>query len=172
MIRRCVSVDEPGWLALREALWPECPREEHLTEMACFCANPERHVQFVAYPEPGIAAGLVEAAIRTDHVNGTHTAPVAFLEGLYVIPEARRQGIARALVAEVERWAVDMGCRELASDALLENQTSHAAHRALGFEETKRVVFFRKALKQAGSFPNEIHSHLRQSRISHHDEIE
>lgn len=44
------------------------------------------------------------------------------------------------------RWARACGCRELASDALLENQASHAAHRALGFVETERVVFFRKPL--------------------------
>jgi aminoglycoside 6'-N-acetyltransferase I len=35
----------------------------------------------------------------------------------------------------------------LASDALLDNGASHAMHRALGFEETERVVFFRKPLE-------------------------
>lgn len=80
------------------------------------------------------------------HVNGTESSPVAFLEGIYVVPEARRTGIAASLVSAVCRWAQNAGCQELASDALLENQVSHAAHRALGFEETERVVFFRKAL--------------------------
>jgi aminoglycoside 6'-N-acetyltransferase I len=36
--------------------------------------------------------------------------------------------------------------RELASDALLDNNGSHAMHEALGFTETERVVYFRKAL--------------------------
>ena len=31
-------------------------------------------------------------------------------------------------------------------DARLENEPSHAMHRSLGFSETERVVFFRKAL--------------------------
>ena len=79
-------------------------------------------------------------------MNGTQSSPVIFLEGLYVIPELRRQGVARTLVAEVARWARACGCSELASDALLENAASHAAHRALGFAETERVVFFRKRL--------------------------
>lgn len=114
--------------------------------MLSFVASPDRYAQFIAYSPSGEAVGLVEAALRTDWVNGTQSSPVAFLEGLYVIPEARRSGIARALVATVSVWARRMGCRELASDALLENETSHAVHRALGFEETQRVVFFRKAL--------------------------
>jgi aminoglycoside 6'-N-acetyltransferase I len=79
-------------------------------------------------------------------VNGAQSSPVGFLEGLYVVPRARRNGVARALVAEVGRWARDFGCSELASDAALANAASHAVHRALGFEETERVVFFRKQL--------------------------
>jgi len=94
----------------------------------------------------GKPVGLAEAAMRTDYVNGTAASPVAFLEGIYVLPDARRQGVAAALVDAVCRWARECGCRELASDALLENERSHAVHRALGFEETERVVFFRKPL--------------------------
>jgi len=108
--------------------------------------DPGRFVQFVALSTSNNPVGLAEAAIRTDYVNGTATSPVAFLEGLYVVPEARRQGIAAALITTVERWARDRGCRELASDALLDNEPGHRAHRALGFEETERVVYFRKAI--------------------------
>jgi len=72
-----------------------------------------------------------------------------FLEGLFVKPAMRHRGVARALVAEVERWAVSEGCSELASDSLLESEAAHAAHRALGFEETERVVYFRRAVHGA-----------------------
>ncbi|HEY2662566.1 MAG TPA: GNAT family N-acetyltransferase [Caulobacteraceae bacterium] len=61
-------------------------------------------------------------------------------------PDARRTGIARALVATVEAWGAASGCRELASDAALNNGASHSLHAALGFEETERVVFFRKPI--------------------------
>jgi aminoglycoside 6'-N-acetyltransferase I len=147
MIKPCTSVEQSGWLALRQALWPNGTAEEHLSEMSSFCANPGRYAQFVAYSASNAPIGFVEAAIRSDYVNGTESTPVAFLEGLYVAPEARRHGIARALVAAIERWAVDRGCREFASDALLDNHLSHAVHRALGFEETERVVFFRRLLR-------------------------
>jgi aminoglycoside 6'-N-acetyltransferase I len=145
-IHRCESLEHEGWLALRRALWPEASREEHLAWMAKQLGLSGRFVQFVASSGPGRPVGLAEAAIRTDYVNGTDSFPVAFLEGLYVVPEARHQGVAAALVATVERWALDFGCRELASDALLGNEPGHVVHRALGFEETERVVYFRKTL--------------------------
>ncbi|HTL25857.1 MAG TPA: aminoglycoside 6'-N-acetyltransferase [Burkholderiales bacterium] len=145
-IDRCESLEHEGWLALRRALWPQASREEHLAWMAKQLARSGRYVQFVASSGPGRPVGFAEAAIRTDYVNGTDTFPVAFLEGLYVVPEARRHGVAAALVATVERWARDFGCRELASDALLDNEPGHLVHRALGFEETERVVYFRKVL--------------------------
>jgi aminoglycoside 6'-N-acetyltransferase I len=46
----------------------------------------------------------------------------------------------------LETWGRTQGCSEFASDALLENSDSHSMHRALGFEETERVVYFRKSL--------------------------
>ena len=114
--------------------------------MAAQLGVPERFVQFIASSGSGEPLGFAEAAIRTDYVNGTETSPVAFLEGIYVVPEARRQGIAAELVDAVIDWGRDAGCRELASDALLDNETGHRAHRALGFEETERVVYFRKSI--------------------------
>lgn len=143
-IRACVSVDQPGWLALRRALWPEGAEEAHRGEMAAFLAQPWRYGQFVAYGAHGAPLGFAEASIRSDYVNGTESSPVAFLEGIYVAPAARGQGVARTLVAAVERWATARGCGELASDALLDNPASHAMHLALGFHETERVVYFRK----------------------------
>ena len=142
----CESVDQPGWLALREQLWPGFT-SEHLEEMAEFLANPQRFAQFIEYDQAGNAIGLVEVAIRHDYVNGTNSSPVAFLEGIYVVSEARKRGVARSLVREAERWAVKAGCVEFASDASLENTESQAMHAALGFQESERVVFFRKALR-------------------------
>lgn len=107
------------------------------------------HFVRLAYAAGGAAIGLVEASQRVDYVNGTSTSPVAFLEGLFVDPAYRRRGVARALVDEVERWAATRGCVELASDSPLENAAAHATHRALGFEETERVVYFRKSVRSA-----------------------
>lgn len=143
----CSSIEQEGWLTLRSALWPDGSREENLREMRSFLEQPERFCQFVAYSEARVAIGLVEAAVRFDHVNGTEGSPVAFLEGIYVVPACRSQGVAAKLVARVEEWAVAHGCSELASDAPLDNRPSHAVHRALGFRETERVVYFSKRLR-------------------------
>ena len=105
-----------------------------------------RYANFIVYSRSSEAVGLAEASIRHDYVNGTQCSPAAFLEGLYVVPQARRQGVAASLVGAVADWARRSGCRELASDAALENSISHVVHLALGFEATERVIFFRRKL--------------------------
>jgi len=146
MIELCASVEQPGWLFLRQLLWPHCTQAEHLAEMRAFVAQPDRYIQFMAYGESYQAVGFVEASLRNDYVNGTESSPVAFLEGLYVVPRHRRRGIARCLVAAIGEWAAAHGCHEFASDAPLKNELSQAVHKALGFMETERVVYFRKVL--------------------------
>jgi aminoglycoside 6'-N-acetyltransferase I len=136
-----------AWLALRLALWPDVPEAEQLLGMADALAR--GHYVRLAVTASRSAVGFVEASMRVDYVNGTSSSPVAFLEGLYVARSSRRQGVARALVESVVEWALAQGCRELASDSLLDNTAAHAAHRALGFEETERVVYFRRKLHDA-----------------------
>jgi aminoglycoside 6'-N-acetyltransferase I len=106
MIERCASLEQLGRLELRQALWPHCSLEDHLAEMGSFIERSDRYAEFVAYGENGQPIGFAEASLRTDYVNGTNSTPVAFLEGLYVVPEARRQGVAAELVAAVAEWAV------------------------------------------------------------------
>ncbi|MFZ6775280.1 aminoglycoside 6'-N-acetyltransferase [Undibacterium sp. Ji83W] len=142
----CSYLHQAAWLALRQQLWPDGTKDEHLAEMAELLESPERYAQFIEFGETGEALGMVEVSLRSDYVNGTDTSPVAFLEGLFVVPQARKKGIARALVTEAERWAKNKGCSEFASDALLENTASHDMHSALGFAETERVVYFKKSL--------------------------
>lgn len=136
----------PAWRRMREALWPEMTKEENASETEEMMTAGPRFFVRIAWKAGDAPAGFVEATLRTDYVNGCVTSPVVFLEGIYVEPAARMQGVARLMVDAVTSWGRELGCREFASDALLENATSHAMHRALGFEETERVVCFRKAL--------------------------
>ena len=138
------SSTDPDWLALRSRLWPHAAEREHLLDMSDILTR--GHFVRLAFAPGGSVAGFVEASRRVDYVNGTNSSPVVFLEGLYVTPSERRKGVARALVADVERWAEAQGCTELASDSSIENVTAHVMHRALGFEETERVVYFRRVL--------------------------
>jgi len=143
-IERCRDVDAAGWLDLRKALWPETPREIHRAEIRAQVDDPERFAAFVAYAVGGTSLGLAEVSLRWDHVNGTTSSPVAFLEGLYVDDRERRRGLARRLVDAAVAWAHLKGCRELASDVLEANLMGQRVHRALGFEETERVVYFKR----------------------------
>lgn len=144
-IRRGTAADIHAWSALRAALWPDDPAT-HAGDIREILSRPERATGLLALDLDGTPCGFAEATVRSDYVNGTESSPVGFLEGWYVAPEFRGRGVGRALIGAVERWTRDGGCRELASDALLDNTTSHRAHRACGFEETERVVYFRKRL--------------------------
>jgi aminoglycoside 6'-N-acetyltransferase I len=141
------AADDPKWLWLRCRLWPDGSEAEHLGDMADTLRR-GHHVR-LALAADGSAIGFVEASKRVDYVNGTSSSPVVFLEGLYVEPAARLKGVARALVADVEDWARVERCGELASDSPLENVQAHAAHRALGFDETERVVYFRRPVQSS-----------------------
>ena len=146
VIERCSSLDQPGWLELRLALWPDATADEHRGYMAISLAQPERYLQLMMYDERRQPLGFIEGSIRSDYVNGTGSSPVGFIEGVYVVPSRRRKGVARQLYAAIADWAKARGCRELASDALVDNEVSQRAHRALGFRETERVVYFTRVL--------------------------
>jgi aminoglycoside 6'-N-acetyltransferase I len=135
-----------AWREMRQALWPEMSEEENRSETQTMLVGHSRFFVRIAVDTEDSAAGFAEASIRRDYVNGCATSPVVFLEGIYVEPRVRRQGVAHALVSAVEAWGRQLGCSELASDALLDNDDSHAMHRGLGFAETERVVYFRKDL--------------------------
>lgn len=145
-IRRATEKDLEAWASLRHQLWPHLSLEGHRADIAEALSEPERLVAFLCLDPDGRTIGLAEASVRSDYVNGCETSPVAFLEGIVVAPVARRQGVAARLVAGVADWARGQGLTELASDAEIDNTVSHAMHAALGFEETERVVCFRRAL--------------------------
>lgn len=143
-VLRAGAPDMADWLALRVALWPDAAPESP-AEIRDILDSTDL-AAFIARDNSGAALGLAEAALRRDYVNGCDTSPVGFLEGIYVTPAARRQGVAAALVGAVADWARGLGCTELASDAALDNHPSHHMHAALGFSETERVVYFRRLL--------------------------
>jgi aminoglycoside 6'-N-acetyltransferase I len=144
-IERCITVEQSGWLLLRQALWPRSDTE-HLKEMCRIVAQSERCASLVAYSSGRQPIGLAEISVRYEHVNGASGSPVAFLEGLYVVPEFRRRQIASRLVEAAIEWAILKGMTEIVSDTTVDNEVSQALHRALGFTEVGRLVYFRKSL--------------------------
>jgi aminoglycoside 6'-N-acetyltransferase I len=145
-IRETADTDDPDWLALRSAFIPELDPSEQPGFLALFAAASAGFSAFVAHAGDGAAIGFAEVSVRTDYVNGCRYRPALFLEGIYVKPGYRGRGVARALCAAAEVWGRAQGCREFASDVTFDDHDSLAAHAGLGFEETERVVYFRKEL--------------------------
>ena len=138
--------DAEAWLKMRRALWPD-DGTEHEREIDQFFTQARSmplEVLIALDTNRGVV-GFVELSIR-NYAEDCVTDRVAYLEGWYVIPEARRRGVGRALVAAAEEWGRSQGCVEFASDAVLDNNESAAAHRALRFTETAQIRCFRKDL--------------------------
>ncbi len=66
---------------------------------------------------------------------------------LAVIPEYRRQGLARALVAEIEKWLIQQGAKKIG--ALVENDRpgSMAFWQAAGYRPDPRIIRYVKIPK-------------------------
>jgi aminoglycoside 6'-N-acetyltransferase I len=144
-IRFYGPADYAEWLRMRAALWPHHPSEEKEQDAADWLARTDAAVLVAARPGGAGLAGFAEVGER-GYADGCRTSPVAYLEGWYVDPDVRRQGVGAALVRAAGVWALERGYRELASDALLENTTSQRAHTALGFVEVERSVKYRRTL--------------------------
>ncbi len=137
-IARCTLDDVDDWLFLRRALWPDDSDALHREHMERVAADDAEHmVAFIAYAgdEP---IGLAEARVQRDRFNGYEIAPVAILEGLYVVTPYRRRDTARALLAAVESWARTRYCTQLMADPIEKS----AARPGTG----ERPMLFRKPL--------------------------
>lgn len=105
---------------LRHALWPDHDRGALRQDLLAMLTNTSgRVLHLSAFDYREALIGFAEVALRLDFVNGCQTSPVAFLEGIFVDPRHRRQGVARALTTAAEAWARGQGCSEFASDALV-----------------------------------------------------
>ena len=124
-VRPVAPGDAAAWRAMRTALWPEEGEQYHPKEIAKFLSGaPSLALSVLVAEEDGELLGFAELSIRA-YAEGCKTDRVGFLEGWYVMPEARRRGIGRALVVAAEDWARAQGCTEFASNALGGQRAEH-----------------------------------------------
>ncbi|MCP5087042.1 MAG: GNAT family N-acetyltransferase [Rhodobacteraceae bacterium] len=142
-IRELRATDRDLWLGMYRQLWPEYTDAALLAEIERINKSSKRSA-YVAEAD-GEAAGFVEYALR-DYANGCNSQPVPFLEGVWVGEKFRSQGIAKALVQYLEAKARMAGFSEFGSDVELSNYSSQLMHERLGFEQTEKVIFYRKVL--------------------------
>src|SRR5687767_3257920 len=144
-VRTLTRDDLQAWWQLRSELWPDCSDIDNQRDTQVLLQDAHKNAVFLYDAPDGTVKGFLEARLR-EYAEDCETSPVGFIEGWYVVPEARGSGIGRSLVEAAEKWAMSKGCTEMASDAVIDNIGSHAAHRALGYEEVERIVCFRKPL--------------------------
>jgi aminoglycoside 6'-N-acetyltransferase I len=145
-VRRAVVDDVPEWARMRRVLWPqETEPGDHEREIRAYFEDAGAGVTLVAARPSGGLAGFIEVGLRSV-AEGCGSSPVPYIEGWYVDPDVRRQGLGGALVRAAEAWAREAGFVEMASDVEPGNATSLRAHRALGYEEVGRTVCFRRSL--------------------------
>ncbi len=141
-IRPITEKDVPAWGRMRSTLWPDCPAEENAEEARKYFRGGDLKLVFVALIG-GDYVGFAEISERSI-VDGCDDGPAAYLEGWFVEQQFREQGIGTALVNAATGWAAGQRYTWMGSDAELTNPDSIAAHSALGFEETGRIVTFRR----------------------------
>jgi aminoglycoside 6'-N-acetyltransferase I len=143
-IRRWTERDWSEWSRMSQALFPHESRDDLEAGMRAFSTMTDGAV-FLSERNDGSVCGFVEVGTRT-YADGCASSPVGYIEAWYVDPDVRRAGYGRALLRAAEDWARAQGYTEIASDALLDNVTSHRAHVGSGYEEVERQVVFRKSL--------------------------
>jgi len=147
-VRPVTSSDSAAWLRMRCALWPSGREAEHREEIERFLGGGsprEPREVLLAEDSEGGTVGFVELSIRP-YAKGCRTRRVAYLEGWFVLPEARGRGVGRALVTAAEEWARARGSSEFASDTEPGNEIGEAAHLAVGFADAGAVRCFRKEI--------------------------
>ncbi|HEU4888168.1 MAG TPA: GNAT family N-acetyltransferase [Thermoanaerobaculia bacterium] len=141
-IRLLQPSDIPSWIDLRRQLWPD---QTDLDEQGrtAIAADPPLIV-FIAEEDESLI-GFLELWLRS-YAEGCDSSPVPYVEGWYVAPGSRRQGVGGALMQAAENWSRERGFTELGSDTEETNRLSRDAHAALGFAEVETLTVFRKVL--------------------------
>jgi GNAT superfamily N-acetyltransferase len=133
-IRDAQPGDAPGLARLLAELGYPSEEKRILERVQAFGGEPE---SFLLVADDGELAGLASATvIPLLHADGAWCR----LSALVVAESHRRRGIARALVAEVERRALAAECRylEVTSGERPGREAAHAFYESLGLEQVSR----------------------------------
>ena len=135
-----------AWRAMRTDLWPHATDTDHDRDSRLM--SRDGNVVLLATANRDDAVGFAEVC-RREWANGCKTSPVAYLEAIYVRPDHRGRKVSAALIEAAERWAAAQGFDEMASDAVIDNAASRAAHEKWGFTEVLQVACYRKSVGAA-----------------------
>jgi aminoglycoside 6'-N-acetyltransferase I len=126
-------------------LWPDYTAADLRATFRQILAS-EKFTVFL-YSFQQALVGFVYVGLRTDYVEGADSSPTGYVEGIYVKPTFRRQGISRKLLQAGEEWVKAKGCTQMGSDIYWSNTVSYDFHTRMGFQEAARLITFIKNLK-------------------------
>ena len=144
MIRKAQIQDAEAIAGLAVRMWDDHDPNDLANEFRELI-NAEGSACFIKCVD-GKPVAFAQVQLRHDYVEGTESSPVGYLEGIFVSERYRKNGYAAELLSECENWAREKGCTEFASDCELDNADSLRFHLAAGFEETNRIICFKKDL--------------------------
>lgn len=109
------KTDPTVWAAMRLQLWDKYACDAHLTDIDNILSN-KQNAEYMAILTNQQAVGFAEISLR-QYANGCSKQPVPFLEGIWVKPEYRQQGIGQALISKITTDLILKGVDEVCSDA-------------------------------------------------------
>lgn len=142
-IRKATAEDAKEVAGLAIQMWKSHTIEE--LEREFYDYMKESGIVFLAISDE-CAVGFAQCGLRHDYVEGTDSSPVGYLEGIFVVEEYRKRGLAKDMLEACQKWAREQGCREFASDCELVNEDSLKFHLKMGFQEANRIICFTKKL--------------------------
>jgi len=134
----------PEWRRMRHELYGELSAQFHEAEMELIFSSKEATC-FIGLRESGAAVAMLEVSLR-NFVDACLGGPVGYIEGIYVAPLERKQGYAGELIEFATSWFRSKGCRDMAADAELTNLIAQDFLTRAGFDETYRVVEYKRSL--------------------------
>jgi uncharacterized protein YciI/GNAT superfamily N-acetyltransferase len=141
---RCATVADASAVARLLSEWGyPSPESTTIARLGRLIASSE-HLAIVAELDgatAGWATGEVRLSLGSD--------PRVEITGLVVAAAVRRAGVGRFLVAQIEAWALEKGCRELFLRSNIARPEAHPFYERLGYERTKTQHAYRKVLRPA-----------------------
>jgi GNAT superfamily N-acetyltransferase len=89
-----------------------------------------------------IAGNVAVGVLRCMHARGyplLEPAHYAYVSSVYVVPDARRRGVLRAMLAEAERWCTERGLTEIRLHSVAGHELSNQVWDVLGFEVVEQL---------------------------------
>ena len=133
------------WKTMRTDLYSGLEEGFHDRDIELILGSRDRACLFVRSPN-GDVVGFLEVSLR-NVVDGCVGNPVGYVDGIYLVPDYRGLGLGGVLMEAVSAWFTGKGCVEMATDTEIDNEDAQAFWAEMGFEETWRVVQYRKPIQ-------------------------